>query len=88
MRIRNSVALVLANPSCCALSNCPFNVGWIGNEIATNIEADRPGMIVVRKLPTGEYFMSYEVCGDPLTGHKCAAYYRTSRDGWSYGRAR
>jgi hypothetical protein len=31
--------------------------------------------------------MSYEVCGDPLTGHKCAAYYRTSRDGWNYGRA-
>jgi hypothetical protein len=55
--------------------------------VATPVEADRPGMIVVRKLPTGEYFMSYEVCGDPLTGHKCAAYYRTSRDGWNYGRA-
>ena len=55
--------------------------------VATTIETDRPGMIVVRKLPTGEYFMSYEVCGDPLNGHKCAAYYRTSRDGWNYGRA-
>ena len=25
-------------------------------------------MIVVRQLPTGEYFMSYEVCSNPLTG--------------------
>jgi len=55
--------------------------------VATTIEADRPGMIIVSKLPTGEYFMSYEVCGDPSTGHKCAVYYRTSQDGWNYGRA-
>jgi hypothetical protein len=47
---------------------------WIGNEIATNTGTDRSGMIVVRQLPTGEHFMSYEVCGDPLTGHKCAAH--------------
>jgi hypothetical protein len=53
--------------------------------VTSTIEADRPGMIIVSKLPTGEYFMSYEVCGDPLTGHKCAAYYRTSQDGWNYG---
>ena len=53
--------------------------------VASTVEADRPGMIVVNKLPTGIYFMSYEICGDPTTGHKCAAFYRTSRDGWNYG---
>lgn len=53
--------------------------------IASTVKADRPGMIVVNKLPTGSYFMTYEICGDPITGHKCAAFYRTSRDGWDYG---
>ena len=55
--------------------------------VASTVEADRPGMIVVSKLPTGVYFMTYEICGDPITGPKCAAYYRISRDGWNYGRA-
>jgi hypothetical protein len=55
--------------------------------VATTTQADRPGMIIVRRLPTGVYFMSYEICGDPKTGPKCAAYYRISRDGWSYGNA-
>jgi hypothetical protein len=55
--------------------------------VASTVEADRPGMIIVSHLPTGEYFMSYEICGDPENGPKCAAYYRTSRDGWNYGRA-
>lgn len=55
--------------------------------VATTNPADRPGMIVVSHLPTGLYFMSYEICGNPITGHKCAAYYRTSRDGWNYGPA-
>ena len=55
--------------------------------VASIVEGDRPGMIIVSHLPTGEYFMSYEICGDPETGPKCAAYYRTSRDGWNYGRA-
>ncbi len=54
--------------------------------VASTVEADRPGMIIVNKLPTGVYFMTYELCGDPITGHKCAAYYRISRDGWNYGR--
>lgn len=53
--------------------------------VASTVKADRPGMIVVNKLPTGSYFMTYEICGDPVTGHKCAAFYRTSRDGWDYG---
>jgi hypothetical protein len=55
--------------------------------VASTTPSDRPGMIIVRRLPTGVYFMSYEICGDPLTGPKCAAYYRISRDGWSYGTA-
>lgn len=55
--------------------------------VATTTQSDRPGMIIVRRLPTGVYFMSYEICGDPLTGPKCAAYYRISRDGWNYGNA-
>lgn len=55
--------------------------------VATTTPTDRPGMIIVRQLPTGVYFMSYEICGDPLTGPKCAAYYRISRDGWNYGNA-
>lgn len=53
--------------------------------VASVVRADRPGMIVVNRLPTGSYFMSYEICGDPQTGHKCAVYFRTSRDGWDYG---
>ncbi len=55
--------------------------------VASTVEADRPGMIVVTELPTGVYFMTYEICGDPITGPKCAAYYRISRDGWNYGAA-
>lgn len=55
--------------------------------VATTDPADRPGMIIVSHLPTGLYFMTYEKCGNPITGHKCAAYYRTSRDGWNYGPA-
>lgn len=55
--------------------------------VATTTQADRPGMIIVRRLPTGVYFMSYEICGDPKTGPRCAAYYRISRDGWNYGNA-
>jgi len=53
--------------------------------VASTSERDRPGMIVVRELPTGLYFMTYEICGDPANG--CAVFYRTSRDGWNYGNA-
>lgn len=44
--------------------------------------AERPGMAVVRKLPNGQFLMSYEVCG---TGHNCEAYVRRSNDGWDWG---
>ena len=41
----------------------------------------RPGMAVVRRLPTGTYVMSYEVCG----AQNCDAYLRTSPDGANWG---
>lgn len=44
----------------------------------------RPGMANVRVLPNGTYFMSYEVCNNDKV-HLCAAYERTSIDGWDYG---
>ena len=55
--------------------------------VASVVQGDRPGMIIVNELPSNIYFMSYEICGDPATGPKCAAYYRISRDGWNYGPA-
>jgi hypothetical protein len=43
----------------------------------------RPGMAVVRRGPSGVFFMSYEVCGVP--GDNCTAHLRSSPDGWSWG---
>lgn len=40
----------------------------------------RPGMAIVRRLPSGQYLMSYEICG-----LGCDAYVRTSPDGVSWG---
>jgi frataxin-like iron-binding protein CyaY len=51
------------------------------NTVASGIQADRPGMAVVTKLPSGVYFMSYELCGPA----SCTAVYRTSTDGWNFG---
>jgi hypothetical protein len=51
------------------------------NTVASGIQADRPGMAVVTKLPSGVYFMTYELCGPAA----CAAFYRTSTDGWNFG---
>jgi hypothetical protein len=50
--------------------------------VASTNAAARPGMARVSKLPDGHYFMSYEVCGAQLG---CAAYSRTSTDGWNFG---
>ncbi|MGQ0838000.1 exo-alpha-sialidase [Actinokineospora sp.] len=44
----------------------------------------RPGMIGVRRLPDGTYFMVYEVCNNDLL-RLCGIYFRTSVDGWNYG---
>jgi hypothetical protein len=51
------------------------------NTVASGIQADRPGMAVVTKLPSGVYFMSYELCGPA----SCTAVSRTSTDGWNFG---
>ncbi|MEW2297541.1 sialidase family protein [Streptomyces sp. NPDC006743] len=44
----------------------------------------RPGMATVRRLPTGTYVMTYEICG---TGRAddCVVHLRTSRDAWQWG---
>jgi hypothetical protein len=49
--------------------------------IASTVKADRPGMPVVTKLPSGTYFMSYELCGPAA----CTVFSRTSADGWNWG---
>lgn len=49
--------------------------------VASNIQKDRPGMAVVSRLPSGIYFMSYELCGPAA----CTVFYRTSADGWNFG---
>jgi hypothetical protein len=51
------------------------------NTVASTIQSDRPGMPVVSKLPSGAYFMSYELCGPAA----CTVFSRTSTDGWNFG---
>lgn len=51
--------------------------------VALSTQASRPGMARVSKLPNGQFFMSYEICGP----QNCAAYSRTSPDGWNFGAA-
>ncbi|MDF2261446.1 exo-alpha-sialidase [Streptantibioticus ferralitis] len=43
----------------------------------------RPGMAVVARLSSGQYFMTYELCG--TTGPECAVHYRLSHDGRDWG---
>ncbi|MBN8885213.1 MAG: RICIN domain-containing protein [Rudaea sp.] len=49
--------------------------------IRSTIQADRPGMITVSKLPNGHYFMTNELCGPAA----CTAFSRVSTDGWNFG---
>jgi hypothetical protein len=51
--------------------------------VASTVQADRPGMAVVTKLPSSLYFMSYELCGPAA----CTVFTRTSTDGWGWGDA-
>ncbi|MFJ8961342.1 exo-alpha-sialidase [Lentzea sp. NPDC102401] len=44
----------------------------------------RPGMQQVKRLPTGEYYMMYEICSQP-NQYFCEAYHRTSPDGVNWG---
>lgn len=52
--------------------------------VASPTRSHRPGMAVVRRLPTGRYLMAYEICG---TGDQygCAVHLRDSADGWNWG---
>lgn len=65
----------------------PDGVSWSGprDTVALAVVGRRPGMAVVRRLPSGSYVMSYEICGVP--GDDCTAHLRTSADGWDYGSA-
>ncbi len=49
---------------------------------ASSQSGDRPGMATVSRLPSGIYFMSYEICGPAA---HCQVYSRTSPDGWNFG---
>jgi hypothetical protein len=51
--------------------------------VKSSAQADRPGMIVVSKLPNGKYFMSYEICGPT---YHCFVFSRMSKDGWNWGK--
>ncbi|MGW1602912.1 RICIN domain-containing protein [Streptomyces eurythermus] len=61
-------------------------VHWQGRHdtVASALQTDRPGMPVVRELPDGTYFMSYEIC-TPGGQYQCVVHYRTSADGWNWG---
>src|SRR5262249_30703225 len=62
-------------------------VSWTNrcDTVASDKSTDRPGMAVVRKLPNGSYFMSYELCAADGE-YKCVVQYRTSQDGWVWGK--
>lgn len=45
--------------------------------IASGMQADRPGMVVVRQLPSGRFFLTHELCGPAA----CTVFYKTSPDG-------
>ncbi|MES2733728.1 MAG: RICIN domain-containing protein [Bacteroidota bacterium] len=51
-------------------------------DVGVNDGLKRPGMAVVRKLPDGTYFMTYEICG-----LGCDVYFRTSPNGYAWGDA-
>ncbi|ONK15836.1 sialidase family protein [Streptomyces sp. MP131-18] len=61
-------------------------VTWSGHHdtVAGTWQPDRPGMPMVRQLPNGTYFMSYEIC-NPGGQYQCVVHYRTSADGWDWG---
>lgn len=60
-------------------------VRWSGKEKIVAVQPSwyRPGMPHVHRLPSGEYYMSYEMCGPPKAF--CEAVYRTSPDGFNWG---
>jgi hypothetical protein len=61
-------------------------VHWSPKQKIVAVEAHwlRPGMQQVKKLPTGEYLMTYEICAQS-DQYFCEAYQRTSDDGVDWG---
>ena len=62
-------------------------ITWTEPEDLIAYEGDRlvrPGMVGVRRMPDGSYFMVYEVCNNDLL-RLCGIYWRTSADGWDWG---
>lgn len=61
-------------------------VTWSAKEkiVAVRQKGLRPGMAQVKRLPTGRYYMMYEICAQP-NQYFCEAYHRTSQDGVSWG---
>jgi hypothetical protein len=55
-------------------------------QIVVGVDGARPGMIIVRRNDaTGKFFMTYEYCG---ARQRCSVYFRTSNDGWDFGKPR
>jgi Domain of Unknown Function (DUF1080) len=52
------------------------------NDVASTTQSDRPGMATVAENSSGEYFMSYEICGST---YNCRDQYKTSTTGDSWG---
>jgi hypothetical protein len=51
-------------------------------DVASTVQADRPGMITIAKIPsTGTYVASYEICGP----QNCLVHIKTSTNGDSWG---
>ena len=50
--------------------------------VASTTQTERPGMAIASLLPSGTYFLTYEICG-PL--RHCQVYSRTSADGANFG---
>lgn len=61
-------------------------VNWSAKEkiVAVRPKGYRPGMAQVKRLPTGSYYMMYEICAQP-NQYFCEAYHRTSQDGVNWG---
>lgn len=61
-------------------------VNWAAPEPVVELAdpALRPGMPVVRRLPDGRAYLSYEICGAEGP-HICAAHFRLSDDGADWG---
>ncbi len=61
-------------------------VTWSAKQVSvlSRAGAFRPGMPIVRRLPSGRYVMIYEICGVPGQ-YDCAVYSRTSPDGTDWG---